>query len=248
MSQQAELDMARLYGSREAKVDRISKIGQATVWFLVGLLWLSHSITLAQTNQPPRAKPPDSTTLAPLPGQPPVRNGGTGIAPLPVSPPSILAPNVQPIDLTTALQLANVQNPEFNVARTRILEAAALRQLAAAYFLPSINPGMNYDSHTGNLQQSNGNILSVNRSAVYVGAGSSAIAAGTVNIPGVYYAANPGFGAFTYLSRGRPSASANSNRSRFAIRYSSRSRGPIASCSGPKAAARRRSRRARRHG
>ena len=78
---------------------------------------------------------------------------------------------VQPIDLTTALQLADVQNPEFNVARTRILEAAALRQLAAAYFLPSINPGMNYDSHTGNLQQSDGNILSVNRSAFYVGRG-----------------------------------------------------------------------------
>ena len=54
--------------------------------------------------------------------------------------------------------------PELNIARTRILEAAALRQLAAAYFLPSINPGMNYDSHSGNLQQSDGNILSLNRS------------------------------------------------------------------------------------
>ncbi len=59
-----------------------------------------------------------------------------------------------------------------------------MRQLAAAYFLPSINPGMNYDSHTGNLQQSDGNILSVNRSAVYVGAGANAVAAGTVNNPG----------------------------------------------------------------
>ncbi len=91
---------------------------------------------------------------------------------------------VQPIDLTTALNLAGVQNPELNIARTRILEAAAMRQLAAAYFLPSINPGMNYDSHTGNLQQSDGNILSVNRSAVYVGAGANAVGSGTVNNPG----------------------------------------------------------------
>ena len=79
----------------------------------------------------------------------------------PVSPPTILRPEVQPIDLDTALRLAGVQNPELNVARQRVLEAAAVRQLAAAQFLPSINPGMNYDTHTGNLQQSNGNILSI---------------------------------------------------------------------------------------
>ena len=92
-----------------------------------------------------------------------------------------------------------MQNPDLNIARTRILEAAAFRQLAAAYFLPSINPGMNYDSHAGNLQQSDGNILSVNRSAVYVGAGANAVAAGTVNIPGVFLAENIGQGIFAYL-------------------------------------------------
>ena len=120
--------------------------------------------------------------------------------PPPTSPASILKLEVQPIDLTTALNLAGVQNPDLNVARTRILEAAALRQLAAAYFLPSINPGMNYDSHTGNLQQSSGNILSVNRSALYIGAGANAVAAGTVNIPGVFLNENVGFGIFAYLA------------------------------------------------
>jgi outer membrane protein TolC len=120
--------------------------------------------------------------------------------PQPISPPSILAPEQQPIDLTTALRLAGVQNPELNVARTRILEAAAERQLAAAYFLPSVNPGMNYDTHAGVLQQSNGNILSVNRSAVYVGAGANAVAAGTVSIPGVFLAENIGLGIYNYLA------------------------------------------------
>ena len=119
---------------------------------------------------------------------------------MPVSPPSILRADFQPIDLTTVLDLAGVQNPELNVMRTRVLESAAARQLAAAYFLPSINPGMNYDSHAGNLQQSDGNILSVNRSAVYVGAGSNAIGSGTVTIPGVYLAENIGQGIFTYLA------------------------------------------------
>jgi outer membrane protein TolC len=138
--------------------------------------------------------------MAPIPDRRPRREGGPTVVPPPATPPSILAREVQPIDLGTALQLANVQNPEFNVARTRILEAAAMRQLAAAYFLPSINPGMNYDSHTGNLQQSSGNILSVNRSALYIGAGANAIAAGSVNIPGVYYCGNPVLGVFNYLA------------------------------------------------
>jgi outer membrane protein TolC len=119
--------------------------------------------------------------------------------PTPVSPPTILKPEVSPIDLNTALRLAGVQNPEFNAARQRVLEAAALRQLAAARFLPSINPGTNYDAHAGNLQQSNGNILSVNRSAVYVGAGSNAVAAGTVNIPGVFLGGNTAIGIFAFL-------------------------------------------------
>lgn len=119
--------------------------------------------------------------------------------PLRVSPPSILKAETHPIDLNTALRLAGVQNPELNLARQRVLEAAATRQLAAARFLPSINPGMNYDTHAGNLQQSNGNILSVNRSAVYVGAGSNAVAAGSVGIPGVFLGGNTAIGIFNYL-------------------------------------------------
>jgi outer membrane protein TolC len=58
--------------------------------------------------------------------------------------------------------------------------------------LPNINVGTNYDYHVGTLQQSNGNILKVNRDALYTGLGANAIAAGTVNIPGVYYNLNVG--------------------------------------------------------
>ena len=144
----------------------------------------------------PEALPPQEK------GERPREKSETGPAialPVPVSPPTILRPEIQPIDLDTALRLAGVQNPELNLARQRVLESVALRQLAAARFLPSINPGMNYDTHTGNLQQSNGNILSVNRSAVYVGAGSMAVAAGTVNIPGVFLGGNTAVGIFSYL-------------------------------------------------
>jgi len=102
----------------------------------------------------------------------------------------LLDENVTPIDLRSALQLAGVQNPEILVAESRVVEAVALSQLAAAQFLPTINLGASTDAHWGVLQQSNGNILSVRREDVFVGAGANAIAAGTVNIPGVMWNLN----------------------------------------------------------
>jgi outer membrane protein TolC len=103
------------------------------------------------------------------------------------------------IDLASALQLAGVQNPEIMLARERITEMAAIRQFAAAQILPNINGGMNFDSHSGALQQSNGHILNVARSALFVGAGANAIAAGSVSIPGVMWNQNLSQGMFTYL-------------------------------------------------
>jgi outer membrane protein TolC len=153
----------------------------------------------AQTSEPRREPVERGSIPEPLPNEAsPSPAQIVDIRRIP-SPPTILKADVKPIDLNTALRLANVQNPEFNVARQRVLEAVALRQLAAAQFLPSLNPGMNYDTHSGNLQQSNGNILSVQRSAVYVGAGSGAVAAGTVNIPGVFLSGNTATVIFEYL-------------------------------------------------
>src|SRR5262249_59734476 len=40
----------------------------------------------------------------------------------------------------------------------------------------------------------------VNGAALSTGAGSNAVAAGTVNIPGVFYAGNPGTGTYAYLA------------------------------------------------
>jgi outer membrane protein TolC len=190
---------------RIVNIGVIKKIAKAAAKAALGCMLFIPCRAWSQTAPPTSAGPNDRATsdhssLEPLPAGVLQGSRTRGIAPAPVSPPSILKAEVQPIDLTTALNLAGVQNPELNIARTRILEAAALRQLAAAYFLPSINPGMNYDSHTGNLQQSDGNILSLNRSAFYIGAGSSAVGSGTVTIPGVYLAENVGQGIFTYLA------------------------------------------------
>jgi outer membrane protein TolC len=113
---------------------------------------------------------------------------------LPKPPPSILpGPEaVNAVDLNCVLRLAGVNNPDILIARQRIATAMAERLLAIAQFLPNLNAGGNYDQHTGPVQQSDGNILKLNRQALYVGAGAGAIAAGTVNVPGILLAGNPG--------------------------------------------------------
>jgi outer membrane protein TolC len=111
----------------------------------------------------------------------------------------ILEGDVYSIDLPSALGLAGVQNPELLLARQRVVETVALRQLAAAQILPNLNLGMNYDDHTGALQQSSGRIIQLHRQSLYVGAGANAIAAGTVNIPGVQYNLNISNAIFGYL-------------------------------------------------
>jgi outer membrane protein TolC len=115
-------------------------------------------------------------------------------------PPSILQPGENPIDLGSALRLAGVENPELLLARQRITEATAIRQLAVAQILPNLNLGSNLNLHQGALQQANGNILQVNRDALYVGLGANAVGAGTVNIPGLYYNLNVGETWYGYLA------------------------------------------------
>ena len=140
-----------------------------------------------------RAEPPQPRDA----GQPAVL--GSRVPPEQAQSRTILSSDVHLIDLNTALKLGGVQNPDLLVSRQVVVEAVAERQLAAAQFLPSINAGTSYDTHSGVLQQSNGNILSVNRSSIYVGAGSLAVAGGTVQIPGVVLSGNTDEVLFRYL-------------------------------------------------
>src|SRR5262249_26028865 len=104
-----------------------------------------------------------------------------------------------PIDLPSALRLAGIENLELMIARQRVEAAVAVQQLAAAQILPTLNLGTNYNLHTGNLQQASGNILNVQRSALYVGAGAGAVAAGTVSIPGLQWNLNLSDSIYSYF-------------------------------------------------
>lgn len=103
------------------------------------------------------------------------------------------------IDLSSALRLAGVRNLQIVVAQQRVEAAVAVQQLAAAQILPNLNLGTSFDSHTGVVQQPTGEILEVNRSALYAGAGANAVGSGTVQIPGVQYDINISEGIFNYL-------------------------------------------------
>jgi outer membrane protein TolC len=112
---------------------------------------------------------------------------------------SSVAPEGQTIDLASALRLAGVQNLSLVVAQQRVEFAVAVQQFAAAQILPTLNLGGNYDNHTGVLQQDPGNIITVNRSAMYVGAGAQAVGSGTVQIPGLSYNLNLSEAIYGYL-------------------------------------------------
>lgn len=123
-------------------------------------------------------------------------------AQLPQRPSSILPGEeaVNAIDLACALRLAGVNNPDMLLARQRVARAAALRFLAMAFVLPNLNTGFDYDDHNGPLQQSSGNILTVNRQSLYLGLGAGAFAAGTVGIPGLQYTLNLSDNLFGFLA------------------------------------------------
>jgi outer membrane protein TolC len=127
-------------------------------------------------------------------------------APRPLPSPSetlsaLVEAEARPIDLAATLQLAGTFNPEILLARERVDEAMALRQLAAAQLLPSVNAGGNLDHHLGPLQQSNGKLIDVHRDAVYLGLGANAVGGGTVNIPGIVWDGNVSAVLFQSLAR-----------------------------------------------
>jgi outer membrane protein TolC len=146
--------------------------------------WAATSIA-QNPDKPLMSLPRSATELKPLDETRPADSDS-----LPPPANSILSPETKPIDLATALRLSGVQSPELLIARQRVVEGEALHMIAAAQYLPSLNAGMNYDSHTGALQDTSGAILSLNRTSLYLGSGANAVSAGSVNIPGVVLTGN----------------------------------------------------------
>jgi outer membrane protein TolC len=92
---------------------------------------------------------------------------------------------VYPLDMSTALALVAGKNPQVAYSQSRIREAYANLQAANVLWLPTIQTGVSYHRDEGNLQDSTGAILDVNRSSLQAGLGAGAVGAGTTTQPGI---------------------------------------------------------------
>lgn len=95
-------------------------------------------------------------------------------------------PTTYPIDLPTALRLAEADNLQIILAREQIAQAYAEQSQAQVLWLPNLRGGVHWNKHEGPLLDSNGNILDVSRGSLYAGAGANAVGAGSPAIPGLF--------------------------------------------------------------
>lgn len=99
--------------------------------------------------------------------------------------PTVLPPVEQeaPIDLISALRLAESANPTIGRSRQFIEAALAQRLQARSLLLPTLRAGTNYHLHNGMLQTSYGEIRNTNSRSLYVGGGARTVAAETMALP-----------------------------------------------------------------
>lgn len=94
--------------------------------------------------------------------------------PTPVPPPAV-APAVRtyPINLPTALQLANANPLDIAVAVERLRAATARYDRARVLWLPNVSLGVDYLRHDGQIQDVAGRVFTTSKSSFLVGGGPS---------------------------------------------------------------------------
>ncbi len=78
----------------------------------------------------------------------------------------------QTIDLAQALALGGANHLQIKLARERVIEAHANLSRARAMWLPSLRAGIGWNKHDGRLQQTEGEVLEINRNSLFVGGGA----------------------------------------------------------------------------
>jgi outer membrane protein TolC len=91
-----------------------------------------------------------------------------------------------PIDLPTALRLADADNLQVALAREQVQQAYADYKGAEVLWLPSLRSGVHWNKHEGPLLDTAGNILDISRGSLYAGAGATAVGAGSPAVPGLF--------------------------------------------------------------
>ncbi len=89
------------------------------------------------------------------------------------------------IDLTTALARAGADNPTIALAAEAVRASRAQETQARSLLLPTLDAGANLNLHRGTLLSARGVVRDLHRDSLYAGAGTFAVGAGTVAVPGV---------------------------------------------------------------
>jgi outer membrane protein TolC len=115
-------------------------------------------------------------SLLPAPGQVPDQNDnkkpGDGPAILPQSYPGGMYPGI-PVTLTDVLHLAVLANLDIAQANLAVEQARVALFQAYAQFVPNIGIGSTYVAHDGQIQNTAGNVQTVDRDSLFVGGGPS---------------------------------------------------------------------------
>ncbi|MEM8944906.1 MAG: TolC family protein [Planctomycetota bacterium] len=118
-----------------------------------------------------RASEPDAELVIPRPTPVEPIPAADGRSLAPNSMPAVLEAGVYPIDLANALGLGGADNLQVRLARTRLFQAQARHLQAKTLWLPSIRLGLGYNKHDGRLQETQGNVIEVERNSLFFGGG-----------------------------------------------------------------------------
>ncbi|MDA0834455.1 MAG: TolC family protein [Planctomycetota bacterium] len=77
-----------------------------------------------------------------------------------------------PIDLPTVLKLAGANNLQIAFAAERVQQTLAQSDAADVLWIPSLRAGLNYNNHSGQIQDTRGDVINVNRNSFFVGGGA----------------------------------------------------------------------------
>jgi outer membrane protein TolC len=101
---------------------------------------------------------------------------------LPIAPPVLPEDRPLPINLRSALNLANIRAIDVEIAAERVRVGKALLEQAQVLWLPTITLGGDYARHDGRIQDTRGNVFDASRSSMMLGVGSGLGPAATINI------------------------------------------------------------------
>ncbi|HEU4617270.1 MAG TPA: TolC family protein, partial [Gammaproteobacteria bacterium] len=86
--------------------------------------------------------------------------------------------NALRIDLGTALRLADERNLDIAIYLARVTEASARLARARSLGIPTLRVGAGYNRHTGNIQETGGQVIDADRVSRFVGIGAGSVGPG----------------------------------------------------------------------